>query len=210
MQSNITLGFGANGRAVLPNRVINSTTDNPDFTDLFGVADVIAVGTAIYQGYQGNWKTALAALAPTFTRVFSGKDVVASKTGRIMVPHDGHMGGDAPVQELRVVFRAWSEDTLTESIGRVDQNADLADPQIEHMGDRTFSQGSDNYFVSRWRFDVQTIIPGEYSFNFMSGDDGWLFDVGVSNILTVQVLPGPPDQPLTHQPLTHGNAAIIR
>jgi hypothetical protein len=35
-----------------------------------------------------------------------GKDVVASKTGRIVVPNDGMLGSAVPVTELRVVFRA--------------------------------------------------------------------------------------------------------
>lgn len=118
-----------------------------------------------------------------------GKDVVASKTGRIVVPNDGMLGSAVPVTELRVVFRAWSDDDLTESLGQVFQDDNLPAEQVEHMGDQRFSQGDDNYFVSRWRFNVQNITPGEYGFNFSSGDDGWLYDVGVSNILTVEVVP---------------------
>src|SRR5512133_3289557 len=90
----------------------------------------------------------LAAIAPTFTRLFMGKDVVASKTGRIVVPNDGMLGSAVPVTELRVVFRAWSDDDLTESLGQVFQDDDLPAEQVEHMGDQRFSQGDDNYFVS--------------------------------------------------------------
>ena len=190
MNSSITLGhLDRHGRPVLPNRSVNRTSNDPDLTDLFGLADLIGIGVAVYNTYKGNYKTAIAAIAPTFTKAFEGKNVMASKTGRIIVPNDGMMGSAVPVAELRVVFRAWSGSDLTECQGQIAQDDNLGAPQVEHMGDQRFRQDDNNFFVSRWRFDVRTIVPGEYGFSFVAGDDGWIFNVGVSNILTVEVVP---------------------
>src|SRR5215218_10128427 len=118
MNSNITLGhLDRHGRPVLPNRSVNRTSTDPDFTDFFELADLVGLATAIYNTYRGNYKTAVAAVAPTFARVFQGKNVAASKTGTIIVPNDGMLGSAVPVAELRVVFRAWSGSDLPECVG---------------------------------------------------------------------------------------------
>jgi hypothetical protein len=202
MNSSITLGhLDRNGRPVLPNRTVNRTSTDPDFSDFFELLDLISIGVAVYNTYKGNYKTAIAAITPMFTRVFEGKNVAASKTGRIIVPQDGLMGSAVPVAELRVVFRAWSGSDLTESDGQVFQDDDVPTKQVEHMGDQSFSQGDNNFWVSRWRFNVQDITPGEYGFTFAAGDDGWIFNVGVANILTVEVVPTRDGL----QPGTHGD-----
>src|SRR5580692_8750900 len=51
----------------------------------------------------------------------------------------------------------------------------------------------------RFSIPLRTITPGDYIFTFGSGDDGWLFDVGASTILTLTITPAPaqPSQAVT-------------
>jgi hypothetical protein len=196
MRSSITFGFGANGVPVAPNRQINITHDDPDVTDVgFTVLlnDLIATGTAVYLAYEGDFKAAAAAITPVLRSAYAGKNVLVQKEAHETFPAGGQFRNiQRAVDEVRVVFRAESDDDLTTSFGRADQSAAVPQTQIIDSGEQRFSTGPTNVYVRRFAIPLATIVPGDYVFQFGSGDDGWFFDVGVSSILTVSIsAPGP-------------------
>lgn len=196
MKSSITLGFLNNGTPVTPNRQINQTDNHPGFGEafrVFGLEGVLSLVAATVLAYEGEWKLAGAALVPTLKTAYQGKEEIVAATGHETFPQGGSLvlGGQRKVvDELRIVFRAWSEDDLTKSFGKVSHEDNSPAPQIVDEGEKpTFSQGSDNFYVHRFKVPLDTIAPGDYLFTFGSGDDGFFFDVGVASLLTLTVAP---------------------
>ena len=198
MRTSITLGFLSKGRAIRPNRQLNVTNDHPDLSDLVDVKDLIAAATAIYAAVKGDWKVAAAGALPILKKAYSGKEVLVQKTahetfqqgGRIILP-----GGANIIDERRVVFRAESEDDLTTSFGRADQAVSKHPAKIKDNGEVKTT----NVYSRRFAIPPQSVPPGDYIFNFGSGDDGFIFDLGVSSILTVTVAP----------PFSHGDQGPV-
>jgi hypothetical protein len=167
---------------------------------------VVSLITATYLALEGQWKAAGAALLPVVKTAYQGKEEIAAATAHETFPQGGRLvlgGRRKEVDELRVVFRAWSEDDLTTSFGRVSHEDASPAPKIVDEGEKPFfTQSGDNVYVHRFHVPLATIDPGDYLFTFGSGDDGIFFDVGVASILTLTVLPvGPQLPPLdTHAP----------
>jgi hypothetical protein len=160
---------------------------------VFGLDALVSLVVATYQAYEGNWKTAGAALLPILKTTYQGKDEIAAATAHETFPQGGSLilaGDRTTVDELRVVFRAWSEDSLTASFGRVTQADNTPPSGIVDEGEKpVFTQGGDNVYVHRFHVPLDRIAPGDYLFTFGSGDDGWFYDVGVASVLTVTVAP---------------------
>jgi hypothetical protein len=146
MQSSITLGFLNNGRPVQPNRQINITDNEPGFGEafrVFGPEAAVALAVATYNALQGNWKTAGSALLPLLKKAYDGKDEIAAATSHLTFPEGGSLviaGDRTTVDELRVVFRAWSEDDLTTSFGKVSQADNTPPSGIIDEGESHSSQ----------------------------------------------------------------------
>lgn len=196
MRSSITFGFLNHSVPVTPNRQVNVTDDHPGFGEafrVFGISGVVSLATATYMAFEGQWKTAGAALLPVLKTAYQGKDEIVAATAHESFPQGGRLvlgGRRTEVDELRVVFRAWSEDDLTASLGKVAQVDSNPNPQILDEGENpAFTQGSDHVYVHRFKVPLATIDPGDYLFTFGSGDDGWFFDVGVLSLLTLTIYP---------------------
>lgn len=194
MRSSITLGFLNNGRPVTPNRQVNITDNHPGFGEafrVFGVDAMVALVVATYNAYEGNWKTTGAALLPIIRSAYQGKNELVAATAHETFPEGGSLilaGDRTTVDELRVVFRAESEDDLTTSFGRVTQVDDTPASGIVDEGERpVFTSGGNNVYVHRFHVPLDRIDPGDYLFTFGSGDDGFFFDVGVASVLTLTV-----------------------
>ena len=113
-------------------------------------------------------------------------------TAHVTYPEGGSLvlaGDRTTVDELRVVFRAWSEDDLTTSFGQVAQ-ADSTPPSgiIDEGEQPFFGDGhGNNVYVHRFHVPLDRIPAGNYLFTFGSGDDGWFYKVGITSILTLSV-----------------------
>jgi hypothetical protein len=149
-----------------------------------------ALATATYQALQGNWTKAGAASLPLLKKLYEGKDEIASATDHVTYLQHGSFvvnGQRVHPDEIRVVFRATSEDDLTGSLGRVEQSEDLPDQQVRDNGEKK----EKHTYTRRFSVPLKTIAPGDYLFTFGSGDDGWFFDVGANTILTLTIAPRP-------------------
>src|SRR5690348_13786546 len=101
---------------------------------VLGLQALIALVTATYLAYEGKWKSAGAALLPTIESAYKGKEVLAAASAHETFPEGGAPvlhGKRKVVDELRVVFRAESEDDLTKSFGMVAQEETIAHPQVQ-------------------------------------------------------------------------------
>lgn len=194
MRSSITFGFLNNGIPVTPNRQVNVTDTHPGFEEGFrilGVDALIDLVVATYQAYEGNFKLAGAALLPIIKTAYQGKNELVGATTHQTFPEGGSLilaGKRTTVDELRVVFRAESEDTLTKSFGQVAQADNTPVSGIIDEGEKpVFTQGGNNVYVHRFKVPLDRIAPGDYLFTFGSGDDGWFYKVGVVSVLTLTV-----------------------
>jgi hypothetical protein len=196
MISSITFGFLSHGSPVAPNRRINITTDHPgveDASEALGLTAFLSLVTAVYEAYEGQWKLAGAALLPILKTAYQGSSTVHAISGHETFPHGGQLilGGTVKViDELRVVFRAESEDDLKDksSIGVLTHADGTADPNAIHS-EQKFTQGGNNVYVSRFGLPLSVMTPGDYLFTFGAQDDGWFFDVAVGSILTLTIAP---------------------
>lgn len=175
----------------------NRASQHPDITDLGlddvlrWVKDAIALGKDIY-GEQ--WSSVETDTENLVKDVFRGKNVgktISSKrvlfapgvfnnrpdNGPGVFPANGRA-----VDEARVTFRAWSEDDLTTSFGRVDPQGKIRD-----LGERRFNQGDNHVYEHSFSIPLENIPPGPYFFTFGSGDSGTIFNVGVTSILTLEI-----------------------
>jgi hypothetical protein len=196
MRSSITLAFLHKGRPIRPNRQINITNDHPDITDIFSVEDALAAIKGIYELATGDFLGAWHNVEPLAEKAFAGKEIIVQKAshetfqqgGRIVLPRASNL-----IDELRVVFHAYSEDAMhkDDCFGVVAYDARAKARQVDDNGE----QRSDHAYTRRFAIPLQAVEPGDYVFTFAAGDDGWLFDVAVSSVLTVTVAP-----PFSHQP----------
>jgi hypothetical protein len=194
MRSSITLGFLNNGIPVTPNRQVNITDTHPGFEEGFrvlGVEGIISLVVATYEAFEGNFKLAGTTLLPIIKTAYQGKNELVAATTHQTFPEGGSLilaGKRTTVDELRVVFRAESEDTLTKSFGVMEQADSTSASGIFDEGEKAvFTQGGNNVYVHRFKVPLDRIAPGDYLFTFGSGDNGWLYNVGVVSVLTLTV-----------------------
>jgi hypothetical protein len=190
MRTSVTLGYLLHGVPIRPNREICILDIHPGFLDGISLTDLISLATSTYETVEGNFEKAAAAILPVLKDLYAGKNVIGSTTDHLTyLQHGRFIVNGQPVHpdEIRVVFRATSEDTLTKSIGQVAQSADIHGTQIRDDGEMK----QEHQYTRRFSIPLMTIAPGDYVFTFGSGDDGWFFDVGANTILTVTILPRP-------------------
>jgi hypothetical protein len=198
MRTSVTVAYLINNAPIRPNREICIIDTHPGLFDAVSLTDLLSVATSTYQLLQGNFTAAGAAILPLLRETYNGKNTIASTTGHLTFQQDGSFlvnGNRLHPDEIRVVFRATSEDDLTTSFGRVDQSANVLGRQVRDNGE----QSENHQYTRRFSIPLRTITPGDYIFTFGSGDDGWLFDVGASTILTLTITPAPaqPSQAVT-------------
>jgi hypothetical protein len=101
--------------------------------------------------------------------------------------------------QLQVSFRAWSEDEIKQGAdGHVEQPPGINAGITDQGGG--YHQTNGTYFYDRsFLVPLRSLPAGIYSISFTAVDDGWYFDVGVSEVLYIKVEenqhPRPPAQP---------------
>src|SRR5215475_1794393 len=157
MESQIEINFFRGGTPVQQEvMVINYTSQHPDITDVgIGeifqwVSDVISLGKDIYAGFTTGgkaWLDVVKDVGNLVKDVFAGKNQGTNVGDRIILLGPGALPawpGIEAVDEARVTFRAWSEDDLTTSFGRVDPVGKIIDLEERrynenHGYERSFS-----------------------------------------------------------------------
>jgi hypothetical protein len=199
MRTSVTIAYLIDNAPIRPNSEICIIDSHPGFFDAVSLTDLHSVAASTYQLLQGNFTAAGAAILPLLRETFSGKNSIASATDHLTFQENGSFlvnGNRLHPDEIRVVYRATSEDDLTASFGQVNQSEDVRDPQIRNIGERSET----HQFTCRFSIPLRTVTPGDYVFAFGSGDDGWFFDVGASTILTMTITPSPAQPPQTAAP----------
>ena len=190
MRTSVTLGYLLNGVPIRPNREICILNAEPGLFDAVSWTDLAALATATYQALLGNWTAAGAASLPLLKKLYDGKNEIASATDHVTYLQHGSFvvnGQRVHPDEIRVVFRATSEDDLTGSLGLVEQSEDVPDQQVRDNGEKK----EKHMYTRRFSVPLKTIAPGDYLFTFGSGDDGWFYDVGANTMLTLTIAPRP-------------------
>jgi hypothetical protein len=106
--------------------------------------------------------------------------------------------------QLMVSFRAWSEDEIkSDADGHVGVPSGTSATGIIDQGGG-YHQTDGTYFYDRsFLIPLRTLPVGIYSISFTATDDGWFFDVGVSEVLYIKVEENQyPMQPVQASPIT--------
>ena len=223
MRTSVTIGYGLDKRAIRPNREICVIDAHPpdilgSLEDLATEAwvlfkahwnPVVEIGETfnppdprwVPPPPPGGYLESLWDILPD-DGIKSINDVVADKNSLFLESDDlaFERAGSYRINrqrvhpdEIRIVFRATSEDDITKSFGHAykfdsgdesqyvstDEIIDLAETKTTNQYKRAFS------------IPLKTITPSLYLFAFASGDDGWLFDVGAVTFLWVRIWPRP-------------------
>lgn len=190
MRTSVTLAYIINNAPIRPNREICIIDSHPGLFDAVSLTDLLSVATSTYQLLEGNFTNAGAAILPLLREVYNGKNTIASTTDHLTFQQGESFlenGRRLRPDEIRVVFRATSEDDLTKSFGQVDQSADIQGRQIRDRGENKET----HLYTRAFTIPLRIITPGDYIFTFGSGDDGVFFDVGANTILTLTITPAP-------------------
>ena len=208
-----------NGSAFHPygdSRTLSTITAHPDITDswdsfqklIIGVATTIAAGLA--SGGVAAAAVGSATLAWVSDQLKSGTNKKYGAVSDISFPEGGliwcRSSGKALEDRgdnLLVHFRAWSEDEIkSDADGKVQQPSGVNSGIADQGGG--YHQTSGTFFYDRsFLIPVRTLPVGIYSISFAATDDGWFFDVGVSEVLYVKVTENQhPRPPATPKPVT--------
>jgi len=195
--------------------IISSITEHPDITDAWDAfaALLSAIASSVAAGLAGGGVAAGPILGATASwignQVKSGMDKKYGDAKRIRIPAGAAYwlpNSANPIvdwgSQLRVSFRAWSEDEIKQGAEKhIEQppgvNARFID---EHGG---YHQTDGTYYWD-WSFIVplRDLPVGVYTISFVAADDGWFFDVGLTEVLVIEVDQNPyPRQ--TGTPVSH-------
>jgi hypothetical protein len=187
MRSSITLVYLRHNEVIRPNREICVIDAHPPSISL---DDLITTTINIVSAVEGDYSGLLSQVEGDLKEVLGGKNAIFSASDHLEFLRAGSYlvnGERVHPNEIRVVFKATSEDNITKSFGRADQPAGILGGQIIDRGEDEQA----HQYTRQFSIPLEKIDPGEYVFTFASGDDGWLYDVGVSTVLTVSILPRP-------------------
>jgi hypothetical protein len=208
MESQIEVQFFRGGTPTTGTWVINQASQHPDITDLTleeifkFVVDVASIVKDVYTAATADgkaWFDVAKDIGNLVKDIFTGKNQGKTINDRLILLGPGAFPSAGPaVDEARVTFRAWSEDDLTASLGRVDPFGKIID-----LGERRYDEVVPWPVPSPWQpAPTSTIIhhyehsfsiplrqtpPGPYFFSFASGDDGWRYKVGIASLLTLGI-----------------------
>jgi hypothetical protein len=187
MRSSINLVYLRNSEVIRPNREICVIDARPPSISL---DDLITTAINIVRAADGDYSGILTQVEGELKEALGEKNAIFSASDHLEFLRAGSYlvnGERVHPDEIRVVFKATSEDNITNSFGRADQPAGIWGEQIIDRGE----DKQTHQYTCQFSIPLEKINPGEYIFTFASGDDGWLFDVGVSTVLTVSILPRP-------------------
>jgi hypothetical protein len=150
--------------------------------------DILTTATNVIGALEGDYSGLLTEVEQDLGDAFKGKNALYKASDHLSFLSKGSYlinGERIHPDEIGIVFRATSEDKITKSFGRADQPSGILGRQIE---DRSESL-QEHQYTRAFSIPLKRITPGEYLFTFASGDDGLIFDVGVSTILAVTIVP---------------------
>jgi hypothetical protein len=198
--------FGANPQ------VLSVITAHPDITDAWDTFQSLLIATAatLGAGIAGGGVTAAAVGGATLKWVSdalrSGMDKKYGDVKSIHFPSGALYwcnSQNKPLMDwgdqLLVSFRAWSEDEIKQGAdGHIEQPPGINAGITDQGGG--YHQTDGTYFYDRsFLVPLRSLPVGIYSISFTAVDDGWFFDVGVSEALYIKVeenqYPRPPAQP---------------
>jgi hypothetical protein len=184
MRSYTEVTYWRQGIQVGGPQVFNQITSDPDITDAWDT--IVAIVTALYATYASFGIAAIAGAVKAVGDALGGKNVTNARSAQVSFEQGGKVAGLAQLaDEARILFRAWSDDDLTTSFGRVDQT-DMRVRVIDG-GEFRYRNGDNNFYDHWFSMPLSTLPAGGYVFAFASGDDGWFFDVGVASALSVTI-----------------------
>jgi hypothetical protein len=194
-------------------RVLSALTEHPDITDAWGAFQdlLIAAAATLGSGLAGGGVTAAAvggaALKWAIAELNNGEDPKYGAVNTITLPAGALYwckSQDKPLadwgDQLRVSFRAWSEDEIKPGAdGHVEQPPGINSGIADQGGG--YHKTSGTYFYDRsFLVPLRSLPAGIYGISFGAIDDGWFYDVGVSEVLFIKVEenqhPRPPARPM--------------
>jgi hypothetical protein len=189
MRSHVEISFYRQGAPIGRSQVVNQVNEHPDIIDFFSWDDLVSAIKAAIRYFVGDRdgaeSDAKKEAEDLLKRLLSGNDHNVFRNSEISFRQGGAVQGiDQVVDEVRLWFRAWSEDDLKQtSFGKVDDPSG----QIRDLGERYFEQGDDKRYEHGFSLPLRTLPVGKYVFTFASRDEGWHYDVGVVSTLPVTV-----------------------
>ncbi|HXI22970.1 MAG TPA: hypothetical protein VNG71_03770, partial [Pyrinomonadaceae bacterium] len=202
MRSFIALTFFSPSGVLLPGvnpLILNSVVSEPDLTDEFDA--IIGIVTSVYDFFTGDRKKAAEEAIKSISELVSGKDVKNLRTSELSFVQGGIVPFALPdfadplhpkppvADQVTVFFRSFSDDDLTNTLGRVDQTDDGV--QIIDLGEARFTEGDNKFFDRTFSIPLSRMPVGENVFSFGAADDGFFFDVAVASTLTIKIVPDP-------------------
>ena len=183
MNSYIEIDFMFQGSRVGDPLTINEIDENGWFGGLATVLGTI-LGTAV-AAFTGGWAAVIPAVVG-IGRTLQGSQTVFTRETSLHFPR-GSAYHHAPVDEVQVWFRAWSDDLTDQDVGFA-VHPDAAAP-IRDLGHRFYSHGDDKISEIGFSIPWATIPVGPIGFLFAAKDDGWFYDYGVVNSLWMWIDP---------------------
>ena len=186
MESAIEVRYMRGGVEVGSPITVNQISAHPDITDLDltdyinWAKDAFSIGVDIYDE---KWDGLVKDIGSAISHVFVGKNKSNQSTGKLILLGPGTVPGGGPaVDQAILTFRAWSEDDLTASFGRIDPEGKIID-----LSERRYDSGGQHFYEKSYRIPLHDTASGPYFLTFGSGDDGEFFDVGVASFLTLGI-----------------------
>jgi hypothetical protein len=200
-------------------RVLSALTEHPGITDAWDAFQdlLIAAAATLGSGLASGGVTAAAVCGATLkwaiAELNNGDNPKYGDVKTIALPAGALYwckSQNKPLadwgDQLRVSFRAWSEDEIKPGAdGHVEQPPGISSGIADQGGG--YHQTSGTYFYDRsFIVPLRSLPAGIYSISFAAIDDGWFYDVGVSEVLFIKVEenqhPRPPAKlvPVTIEP----------
>ena len=196
--------------------VLSAITAHPGITDTWDAFRglLIAAAATIGAGLAGGGVTAAAVCTATLKwasdELQNGQDPKYGDVKTITLPAGALSwcnSQNRPLvdwgDQLRLDFRAWSEDSIKDGAdGHVEQPAGINSGITDQGGG--YHQTSGTFFYDRsYVVPLRSLPPSVYSVSFDAVDDGWFFNVGVSDVLFLKVEENPhPRPPARPAPVT--------
>lgn len=188
MQAFTSIDFYRQGTKVGGPWYFNIINVNPGLGDVWN--EFLAALQDLYNWLAKEDQAAADALVADILNLMRGKDVKVGSASQTSFGAGGRVVGvEGLADTAEVLFRAWSDDDLTQSFGRVDQpNTNV---QVVNLGEWRYRENDNNIYDHWFSMPLSGLAAGTYAFTFGSGDDGWYFDVGIASVLTISVTPRP-------------------
>ncbi|MGY6025348.1 hypothetical protein [Streptomyces spinosirectus] len=188
MESAVDLSFYRRGRLLQTVTVLQDSEDP-------GVGDITwdqlvqwlgDIGKALFDGLGGKWSSVVDDATKFLHDLTAGSNVRRAINGQLVLWQGGLMSPQvAWADELRIVYRAWSDDNLSGTPdARIVVSPDTAVPVIDQGSTR-----DTHHYTHRFSMRLDTRGPGGFLLLAGAGDSGWQFNVSIATTLLVTLTP---------------------